>query len=243
MASGHRKADRIIRWLDGLEAPLLRRRALDFGCGIGRVTIPLAEHFDEVVGVDVAPAMLEQARSNSAAAGCENVQFLVNAGERLNLPSFGGFDLVFTSHVLQHLPSRAQIARYARDLAALVAPGGLLIAQVPDQIGLRDRLQARRRAYTVLRGLGVPPSVLYTRLRLNPIRMVSFARTAFESLLVGEDLRLASVVERRRGTFVNVTYQAVRPAKARLLRLAQPSAAPALQPDGSARAGVAPAGR
>ena len=78
MDSGRRKADRVIRWLDALETPVLRRRALDFGCGIGRATIPLAGHFDEVVGVDVAPGMIEQARSNALAAGSDNVRFVLN---------------------------------------------------------------------------------------------------------------------------------------------------------------------
>ena len=38
------------------------KRALDFGCGVGRLTQPLADHFEEVRGVDVSPVMLEQAR-------------------------------------------------------------------------------------------------------------------------------------------------------------------------------------
>jgi len=40
-------------------------RALDFGCGLGRLTQPLAERFDEAVGVDIAASMIEGARRQS----------------------------------------------------------------------------------------------------------------------------------------------------------------------------------
>src|SRR5690348_7043245 len=40
-------------------------RALDFGCGVGRLTIPLARICDSVVGVDVAEGMLAEARANA----------------------------------------------------------------------------------------------------------------------------------------------------------------------------------
>src|SRR5262245_7878422 len=42
-----------------------RHRALDFGCGIGRLSQALAGHFDSVDGVDIASAMLEQAREQN----------------------------------------------------------------------------------------------------------------------------------------------------------------------------------
>ncbi|MBN1439942.1 MAG: methyltransferase domain-containing protein [Anaerolineales bacterium] len=38
-----------------------RPRALDFGYGIGRLTQPLAIHFKEIIGVDIAPLMLKLA--------------------------------------------------------------------------------------------------------------------------------------------------------------------------------------
>ncbi len=61
-------------WLHYIEhhfGPLQRERALDFGCGVGRLTIPLADHFGVVVGLDIAPAMLEEARRNSAGTNTE----------------------------------------------------------------------------------------------------------------------------------------------------------------------------
>ena len=44
-------------------SPAARRSALDFGCGIGRLSQALAEHFDQVYGVDISPKMIELARA------------------------------------------------------------------------------------------------------------------------------------------------------------------------------------
>src|SRR3981081_591596 len=53
-------------------APSSRRTALDFGCGIGRLTQALAEHFDKVCGVDISPKMIELAREyNRQGPRCE----------------------------------------------------------------------------------------------------------------------------------------------------------------------------
>ena len=49
--------DEVMDVIDGLEIDLRRRSALDFGCGVGRLTQPLAEHFDHVVGVDIANSL------------------------------------------------------------------------------------------------------------------------------------------------------------------------------------------
>ena len=46
-------------------SPLARRSALDFGCGIGRLSQALAEHFDQVYGVDISPKMIELARQHN----------------------------------------------------------------------------------------------------------------------------------------------------------------------------------
>ncbi|TAL79766.1 MAG: class I SAM-dependent methyltransferase, partial [Beijerinckiaceae bacterium] len=54
------------------EAP--RNRALDFGCGVGRLALGLARYFDEVVGVDISDAMLAEAKRNCA--GSPNISLI-----------------------------------------------------------------------------------------------------------------------------------------------------------------------
>jgi SAM-dependent methyltransferase len=105
-----------------------RRRALDFGCGIGRLTVALADYYDEVVGVDIATSMVEQARNRNPAP--DRIRYEHNTDpDLLRFPS-GCFDLVCSWIVLQHMPP-SLIKAYIAELVRLVAPGGLLVFQLP----------------------------------------------------------------------------------------------------------------
>jgi len=206
MASGRRKVEGLMARFDRLGLPERRERALDFGCGVGRLTLPLGEHFAEAVGVDIAPAMIEQARER--AAGREGVRYVLN--ERDDLQTLAGepYDLVYTGLVLQHQPSRATALRYLGELAGLVGPGGLLVAQLPVGMALRLRLQPGRRVYDALRGLGVSRDVLYKRLRLQPMRMNWVPRAEVERCLATAGLRIVEADERDREGVQSLTLYA-----------------------------------
>ena len=212
MASGRRKVATIRRTLDGLDAPVRFGRALDFGCGVGRLTLPLADHFEEAVGIDVAPSMVAQAEARAVAAGRADVRFVLDDGADLAALGDEPFDLVFTALVLQHLPSRRDVERCVRGLARLVAPDGVLMAQMPARLAPWARVQPARRAYGVLRRVGVPPGVLYRRLRLQPMRLLAVPRSRFESLLEAEGLRVETVDARQHRAMLSCTYVARRPA-------------------------------
>ena len=110
--------------LDGGFAP---QRALDFGCGVGRVLVPLAAIVPEVVGVDIAPSMLAEARRNCELNGVSNAQFVMS-DDTLSAVN-GDFDLVHTCIVIQHI----EIARGLKLFEALVSrirPGGIGALQV-----------------------------------------------------------------------------------------------------------------
>ena len=68
------------------------RSALDFGCGVGRLLLPLARRCDEVTGVDVSPSMLAEARRNCDATGAKGVR-LVQGDDALSNVR-GSFDLI-----------------------------------------------------------------------------------------------------------------------------------------------------
>lgn len=105
------------------------QRVLDFGCGVGRVAIALAEldSVAEVVGVDISPAMLDEARRNCP-EGIVHKLSLVQSDDGLTRIE-GCFDLVHSSIVLQHIPVRRGLYLFAR-LVARVAPGGVGVFQV-----------------------------------------------------------------------------------------------------------------
>lgn len=98
------------------------RRILDFGCGVGRVLIPFAMGAEEVVGLDVSRAMLQEAQRNCDEQQVHNVKLLVSddALSALN----GTFDLIHSSIVFQHIPvvrGRVIFANLLRHLR----PGGV----------------------------------------------------------------------------------------------------------------------
>jgi SAM-dependent methyltransferase len=116
-------------------------RVLEFGCGVGRVLVPLARRAEAVVGVDVSAAMIDEARRNVAARGIENVT-VVRCDESLALAG-GDFDLVHSFVVLQHVPPR----KGERLIAALIdalAEGGVGALHVTFANDLRRRTRLLR---------------------------------------------------------------------------------------------------
>jgi SAM-dependent methyltransferase len=77
-------------------------RALDFGCGVGRLVIPLAAVCETVTGVDVSESMLNEARNNCVRRGLKNVS-LVLSDDNLSQVS-GSFNFINSYLVFQHIP-------------------------------------------------------------------------------------------------------------------------------------------
>jgi SAM-dependent methyltransferase len=127
-----------------------RRRALDFGCGVGRLSLALAERYDRVTGVDVAESMLEGGRRWAVAAGAANVDFVRNDGPVLPFAT-GTFDLVLSLIVLQHLPP-ALARRCVAELIRVAAPDGVVVFQLPGglRVASRSRSAWKRRVMAAL---------------------------------------------------------------------------------------------
>ncbi|MGZ4408331.1 MAG: class I SAM-dependent methyltransferase, partial [Gaiellaceae bacterium] len=138
----------------------------------------LAGRFGSVVGVDVSQAMLDHGRRLTADRS--NVAFVLNTKPVLDFDS-GSFDLVYTNLVLQHVPSPDLIESYVRELVRITAPGGVALLQAPHSIPAVYRLQPRRRAYDLLRRLGVPTNALIRRTPLQLMRMTPLPRPRFEA--------------------------------------------------------------
>jgi ubiquinone/menaquinone biosynthesis C-methylase UbiE len=168
-ATGTAEADAFMQLVERLGHPRERGRALDFGCGLGRMTRALAAHFEECVGVDISPKMVGGAET--ANAGVTGVSFVVNRANDLGQFPDASFDLVYSVIVLQHVPDRAAIESYIRDFCRVLRPGGLAVFSLPSHIPAIYRLQWRRRVYLRLRRLGVSAPFLYRRLHLLPIAM------------------------------------------------------------------------
>ncbi|MDQ3830924.1 MAG: class I SAM-dependent methyltransferase [Candidatus Tectomicrobia bacterium] len=129
-ALGRAEIDMIMTHVTSLNLPLPRRKALDFGCGVGRITQALAAYFDEVSGVDIAPAMVELARTyNRHGRRC---QYFVNDTNKLALFENDTFDLIYSIITLQHIKP-PYIRDYLKEFLRILTPGGLLVFQVPSE--------------------------------------------------------------------------------------------------------------
>jgi ubiquinone/menaquinone biosynthesis C-methylase UbiE len=168
--------------------------ALDFGCGIGRLTRAMSAHVANCIGLDISEEMIARARDVNP--GCE---FVVNGDTTLPFAS-DHFDLIYTKYVLQHLPEKEHVRAYITEFVRTLKPGGLLVYQVRTALSPRARLQIGRRVYSTLRSLGVPEGFLYRRLRLNPIRatvvtpaeMAELLKRLHARLLLEEPYRVRS---------------------------------------------------
>jgi SAM-dependent methyltransferase len=97
--AGAAHIDRVLATARELVPSFSPQRALDFGCGVARLVIPLARVAAEVVGVDISPAMLAEARRNCSEAGITNASF---CGAPAELS--GAFDFIHSFIVFQHIP-------------------------------------------------------------------------------------------------------------------------------------------
>jgi SAM-dependent methyltransferase len=98
-------------------------RWLETACGTGLVSRALAGRVGFVTGVDLTPAMLEQAKSGAAGEGIENASFSVGDATALEFAD-GSFDGAVTRLSLHHIPLPG---RAIAEMARVVRPGGAVI--------------------------------------------------------------------------------------------------------------------
>jgi SAM-dependent methyltransferase len=136
--TGEQEIEEVLDFVGSLSVTFEHGRALDFGCGVGRLTQALAARFDEVWGVDIAPSMIEAAnRYNRHPGTCH---YYLN--DRTDLARFdaGSFDFIYSNIVLQHMQPRDQ-RRNLAELVRVLAPGGIFVFQLPSAPLPRSRTE------------------------------------------------------------------------------------------------------
>ena len=102
-----------------------RAKVLSLGCGIGDTELLLAPRVGEVVGVDLSPAAVRQARADAAELGIANARF-----ER-GTAADGRYDVVIAIFFLHHLPDR-ELEAFPACLRERLAPGGVFYSLDPS---------------------------------------------------------------------------------------------------------------
>jgi SAM-dependent methyltransferase len=126
-AHGQDEIDRAMERLADL-VDIRLGRALDFGCGLGRLTQALTDWFGKVEGVDISSEMVLRARSYDPRLRCS---FHHNPDGDLSLFKARTFDFVYSMIVLQHMPQDMQHG-YVREFFRVLKPGGVAMFHTPE---------------------------------------------------------------------------------------------------------------
>lgn len=119
---GRNNAGELKRWLEGIGFDSQGKRALDLGCGIGRVTVALTDFFGEAYGCDFSVKAIEKARERWS--DTPKVFFEVNDGVSLKIYPDEFFDFVYSVIVFIHIPEFSILASYAKEIGRVLKPGG-----------------------------------------------------------------------------------------------------------------------
>jgi len=121
--------------VNGLEAELRRVpppqrsqwKALEIGCGPGRLMRPMSRHFAEIHGVDVSDEMITLARERLR--DTPNAHAHLSDGASLREFPDDWFDFVYSYAVFQHIPSQEVIYEYLKEIRRVTKPGGFVRLQ------------------------------------------------------------------------------------------------------------------
>lgn len=103
------------------------RNTLDFGCGVGRLVIPLAERSEKVIGIDISEQMLEEARENALRYDFKNTSFFQS--DNFFAENKETFDLIHSIIVFQHINPKIGLSIF-ENLIKVLNEGGIGVIQL-----------------------------------------------------------------------------------------------------------------
>jgi SAM-dependent methyltransferase len=106
-------------------------RVLSVGCGIGDTELLLAPHVAEIVGLDLAPSAIRQAREDAAHSGRGNLRYIEGTLDSAGFLA-GSFDVIIAIFFLHHVPD-AMLAGLPAQVRELLSPGGCFYSLDPSR--------------------------------------------------------------------------------------------------------------
>jgi ubiquinone/menaquinone biosynthesis C-methylase UbiE len=159
----------VIRNLEGElkrlpSAPSGALRAIEVGCGPGRLMRPMSRHFGEIHGVDVSDEMIGQARVKLRDIPWAHVHHTSGS----DLARFPGnhFDFVYSYAVFQHIPSAAVVFSYLREIVRVLKPGGVAHLQI-------NGLPKTARACTTWEGVRIGADEIHAFTKQHDVLLLS----------------------------------------------------------------------
>jgi len=105
-------------------------KALDFGCGVGRLTQALCLRFAKVDGVDISETMIDLAKRHNNYL--EKCQYFINDQPNLSIFPDKSYDLVCSHITLQHIP-KDHIFNYIDEFIRITKPHGCILFSLPSK--------------------------------------------------------------------------------------------------------------
>jgi SAM-dependent methyltransferase len=189
-STGDKEAERVLAMCKSNAVEVHFGTLLDFGCGVGRMTRAFSNSFASCVGIDTSQSMVDLAKKfNADRPQCE---FVVSESAVLPFED-KSFDFIFTVLVLQHLPTKSVIFDYITEFIRTAKDNGVVVFQLPNEVPLRQRVQLKRRLWSLLSTIRVPRSWLFKHLGLAPIQMNGISRQQVESFIRSKGAQVRGV--------------------------------------------------
>jgi ubiquinone/menaquinone biosynthesis C-methylase UbiE len=205
-AAGRAEITEAMSHLSKLGVSVNMGRAMDFGCGVGRLTQALCEQFEGAVGVDISYSMIESAEKHNKFG--DRCRYLVNTTDDLAQLDDASFDFVYSNISLQHSPPEAS-SNYIAEFFRILRPGGVALFQIPS--GPRhDPGSLGAKLYSIKRG---PLRRFWKRIRgMPPVEIHYITQSIVEGIIEASDARLIDATQQGsvRGSRVSMLYCAVR---------------------------------
>lgn len=166
-ASGRNEIAIVFDKLKNINAlPIDNQNALDFGCGVGRLSHALADLFQNVTGIDVSPTMV--AKANELNNNPDKISFKVNSQTKTDFKA-NSFSFIYTTIVLQHIPYPQQV-EYISEFCRLLKSGGVLVFQIPTKdirnLSVLQKIKSTVKVRERLSKIGVGN---YHHMQMNPV--------------------------------------------------------------------------
>src|SRR5579863_3902348 len=140
------------------------RRALEIGCGPGRLMRPMSRHFGEIHGVDVSDEMIAQATEKLRDIPWAHAHH-ASGSDLAQFPS-GHFDFVYSYAVFQHIPSADVVFSYLRETVRVLKPGGVARLQI-------NGLPKTAKTYTTWEGTRISADEIHRFTEEHGVRLLS----------------------------------------------------------------------
>ncbi len=205
-ASGREEIAGAMAHLSKLGVNVNKGRAMDFGCGVGRLTQALCEEFEGAVGIDISCSMIESAEQHNKFG--DRCEYRVNTTDHLAQLEDSSFDFVYSNISLQHSPPEAS-SNYIAEFFRILRPGGVALFQIPS--GPRhDPGSLGAKIYAIRRG---PLRRFWKRIRgMPPVEIHYINQSLVEEIIEASGAHLIDATQQGsvRGSRISMLYCAVR---------------------------------